>query len=91
MDRQTVLNKASMIETVGCGPDEAAWLYDMASQCESVVEVGCWKGKSTFVLAQACKGQVYAVDHFKGSMSEINDACAEAKEGKIYEIFMKNV
>jgi hypothetical protein len=41
---------------------ELQWLYQTASQMESVVEIGCCEGRSTFALLQGCKGPVYAVD-----------------------------
>ena len=42
-------------------------LWDWASGCESVAEVGVWKGATTIILADACKGPVYAVDWFEGN------------------------
>lgn len=51
-------------------PRELAWLSLHASQMGSVVEIGSWKGRSTYAIASGCKGPVYAVDTFAGSPSE---------------------
>ena len=51
-------------------PDELHWLYYHASQYQSVLEVGCWQGRSTTALAQGCTGRVVTVDHFTGSPEE---------------------
>jgi Methyltransferase domain len=46
---------------------ELAWLAEQASRMASVIEVGCWKGRSTYALLSACTGPVYAVDTFRGT------------------------
>jgi precorrin-6B methylase 2 len=50
---------------------EQDWLYNKAKVMDSIVEIGCWKGKSTHALCSGAKGMVTAVDHFKGGNSEI--------------------
>jgi predicted O-methyltransferase YrrM len=50
--------------------DELRWLYEQASRYQSVLEVGCWQGRSASALAQGCPGKVYTVDHFEGSPEE---------------------
>lgn len=72
-------------------PDELKTLFNLAQQMDSVVEIGCWKGRSTHALLSGCKGTVSAIDHFKGSPLEIDNFEKEAKEGKIKEQFLKNV
>ena len=61
-----------------------------AQEMESIVEVGCWKGRSTHALLSGCSGTVYAVDHFLGNPHEpiLYD---EAKTEDIHKIFIKNV
>jgi hypothetical protein len=71
--------------------EELQWLYETASKFIRVVEIGSWKGRSTHALLSGCKGTVYAVDHFKGSLSQINGVHHEALMTDIHEIFKKNV
>jgi hypothetical protein len=70
---------------------ELTFLYNFAKISRSVVEVGSWKGRSTHALLSGCKGQVFAVDHFKGSASQVGLMHKEAVENNIYTDFMKNV
>lgn len=67
---------------------ELEWLYDKAKTMESVVEIGNFKGRSTFVLASGCNGgigKVYAVDPFTGMAVPSNFA------GKpTFDDFIKN-
>jgi predicted O-methyltransferase YrrM len=71
--------------------DELSWLYEQAKEMETIVEVGCWKGRSTSALAQGCRGQVYTVDHFGGSPSEIDGAHEEVKYGDIFAVAQNNL
>lgn len=72
------------------GDSELCWLENTASGMSSVLEIGVWKGRSTFNLLTGCNGTVTAVDHFLGSASE-QDAHSEAREVNLYDIFMANV
>ena len=67
------------------------WLFNTVQNMNSVVEIGCWKGRSTYALLSGCPGMVYAVDHFLGSSSEPDSTTAEAKEKDIHSIFMNNI
>jgi hypothetical protein len=49
--------------------DELIWLYERAKRSQSVIEIGVWKGRSTFALANGCS-KIYAVDNFKGNSDE---------------------
>jgi predicted O-methyltransferase YrrM len=68
---------------------ELEWLADTASNMTSVAEIGSWKGRSTLVLLQACKGKVYAVDHFEGSESDESGIKAQSED--VFKEFIKNV
>jgi predicted O-methyltransferase YrrM len=50
--------------------EELEWLYQVAQRMAGgIVELGCHRGRSTFVLLSGCPGQVYAVDcHWCGTM-----------------------
>jgi hypothetical protein len=52
---------------------ELKYLYGNACEMETIVEIGSWKGKSTYALACGCRGMVYAVDHFLGSKEHQKD------------------
>ncbi len=54
---------------------ELEWLAAAAKDCTCIVEIGCWKGRSTKAIATHTPGIVYAVDHWEGS----GDDCAEMK------------
>ncbi len=47
---------------------ELNWLYETAKHMQSVVEVGAWRGRSTFALCTSGCPRVIAVDHFMGSI-----------------------
>jgi hypothetical protein len=70
--------------------EELAQLFEWSQQHTSVVEVGCWKGRSTHALLSGCKGPVVAVDHFLGSESQRGVEHAEALFGFVYQMFMEN-
>jgi precorrin-6B methylase 2 len=50
--------------------DELECLSLWASQMQSIVEIGSWKGRSTYALCMGTAGRVTAVDHFHGSPDE---------------------
>ena len=70
---------------------ELRCLYHKAKEMDSVVEIGCWKGRSSHALLSGCKGTVYCVDHFKGSIGERDNSHKEASEKDISKDFMDNV
>ena len=45
-------------------PGELQWLYEIAKSMNSIVEIGSYKGRSTYALLSGCPGPVYAVDFF---------------------------
>lgn len=72
-------------------PEELIWLRSVAQDCDSVAEIGCWKGRSTSALLQGCKGTVHAIDHWRGSPEDMDGAHAEAINRDIFLDFMANV
>jgi len=72
------------------GWNELQWLHDRAKEMNAIVEVGSWKGRSTHALL-ATGRPVIAVDHFKGSASQINDVHQWAKFNDLYQAFKQNV
>lgn len=41
---------------------ELLWLAEQAKKAKVIIEVGCYLGRSTKVLADNCSGKIYAVD-----------------------------
>jgi glycosyltransferase involved in cell wall biosynthesis len=70
--------------------DELKCLEGMAKLVDDVVEIGSWKGRSTYALLSNCKGTVYAVDTFEGCIED-KATIEEAKAISIEEVFLKNV
>lgn len=55
-------------------PEELAWLYETAKTANSIVELGSFEGRSTYVLLAGCPGPVFAVDCFWcGTMHPFED------------------
>jgi precorrin-6B methylase 2 len=48
--------------------EELKWLFEQAQKMDSILEIGSWCGRSTTALCSGCKGAVFAIDHFKGSI-----------------------
>lgn len=67
--------------------DELRWLIKQARNMTSILEIGCFKGRSTLALLEASfPAPVYAIDHFEGSIEHkhLSDI------SKLKEIFMEN-
>jgi hypothetical protein len=50
--------------------NELEWLYEKALLMDGIVEVGSWKGRSSYALLSGSEGPVYCVDHFEGNPGE---------------------
>lgn len=70
---------------------ELRWLANVARASESVTEIGCWRGRSTFALLSACKGTVTAVDHWEGGKHEPSHIQEEARKEDLHAAFLSNV
>jgi predicted O-methyltransferase YrrM len=69
--------------------DELEWLFERSREVRTVVEIGCYMGRSTHALL--CGGShVWAVDHFRGTAGEAVHMEAAKNDG-IYRAFLKNV
>lgn len=72
-------------------PEELQFLYTTAKGVNSVLEIGSWKGRSTHAILSGCKGEVVAVDHFRGSAQPGDATNWMAKQEDVYKEFMQNV
>lgn len=69
--------------------EEQLFLFETARQMESVIELGSWKGKSTYALCKSGCPSITAIDTWKGSEFEEN-AHVEAKTETVFEEFQRN-
>lgn len=60
------------------GKHSRRWLAAAARDAARIIEVGCWYGRSTKVLAEATSGHVWAVDHWRGTPHD------EAQHSRLY-------
>lgn len=51
-------------------PDELEWLGARAAECDTILEVGAWKGRTSVVLAASVKVLLVVVDNFKGNAGD---------------------
>ena len=79
-------------------PSEAAQLYKLAAQLpaqSNIVEIGSWKGKSTYCLARGLRnsGKVFAIDPFNGEGEAGSAPIYEENAGNIplYDTFINNM
>lgn len=70
-------------------PEELSFLYHLGGQMESVIELGSWKGKSTYALCSSGCPNVIAIDHWRGSKDE-GEAHAQAADGSVLAEFIRN-
>ena len=67
------------------------WLYNTSKNMKSVVEIGSWKGRSTYALLSGCVDMVHTIDHFLGSQERKDKTTLEAQDSDIHKIFINNV
>jgi hypothetical protein len=51
--------------------DELEWLAEQAAQASTIVEVGCWCGRSTRAMADATAGKIWCVDPWTGTQEPV--------------------
>ena len=79
-------------------PPELTWLAQEASACRSIIEVGCYKGRTTRVLGDHVQpsGLVYSVDPWGGYTNDDGSQAAWATPNgvtweSVYEEWTRNV
>ncbi len=100
------IRRLPLFSTKSRGPFRQDWyadeqLEELTRVCElvrdlagSVVEIGCWEGKSTIALANACYPETLAaVDHWRGNLEEGQDheSIRVLKETDVFAAFQRNV
>lgn len=70
------------------------FLADYALKCSNVVEIGCYRGRTTRALCDNCPGTVYAVDTWEGApelMRDIDYMCTHTGDPEwLYHEFLHN-
>jgi len=97
--RKLVLHRIRQHKEIGgwLSTSEAFALYSMAQRIRSggtIVEIGSWKGKSTFVLARGLrKGTVFTIDPFdaSGEMGSADSYAREKGEKPLYDQFIETM
>jgi len=69
-------------------PIDLDWIYNISKTMDSIVEVGSWKGRSTYAFLAGCKGIVHAVDHFLGSEGRRHSEFKDAATHDIHQLFL---
>jgi hypothetical protein len=76
--------------------EELIWIGRQAAKAEITIDVGCWRGRTTKVMASATRGIVIAVDHlvwrYSGETAR-NEIVAAGELGQLAVIidFQKNL
>jgi hypothetical protein len=90
MDIQPSIHTAETIEG-WMYPRELMWLAQTASKSKMIIEVGCFKGRSTRAICDNTKGQVIAVDPYMGAYYNNDDKQILNFGNEAYEEFKKNL
>lgn len=77
-------------------PDQALFVGALARTAPegAIVEIGCWEGRSTVVLAQMVAPRIVdCVDHWQGNPAEGDDhpATVAARERNVFKTFHANI
>jgi predicted O-methyltransferase YrrM len=67
--------------------EELAWLAEQAAAAHKTVEVGCWRGRSTTVMAEATSGTIWCVDPWTGTQ----DAPHKPVKRDVLRMFAENL
>ena len=73
---------------------ELIWMAKKASNASLVIDVGCWRGRTTKAMAAVCPGRIIAVDRKSGPYTGDtgrNHILKITSQGKIIEQFCENL
>lgn len=70
---------------------ELGWLAENAAKSSVIIEIGCYKGRSTRALADNCPGVVYAIDPWNGNFYKNDGTVEYTVDAKIYNEFRLNM
>ena len=69
---------------------ELEWLADQASKASFIVELGCWKGRSTAALIDNSSGIVWTIDNWSGA-TDPTDATSQEVRDRGSEMILSEV
>lgn len=91
MNIQPLLDKAKAIDG-WMSFSELSWLAQTAADKSLIIEVGCYKGRSTRAIADNCNGaKVYAVDPYHGNYLYDDGRVFKSMDDKIMNQFYHNL
>lgn len=70
---------------------ELQWLSKIASDCELIIEVGSYKGRSSKALADNCIGRVYCIDPWDGFYYNDDGSINKGIKTKVSDQFYNNL
>lgn len=89
--KELKLNKAMAIDGF-MSKRELNWIAQRATEHKTIIEVGCYKGRSTRAWTDNTEGKVYAVDPWSGDYLQADGKVLwESHQlGKVYNEFIEN-
>lgn len=76
--------------------EELQWLARQALTRKTIIEVGCWRGRSTKAMIGTCPGTVYSIDDFRGTDCSDSPSAIDLTDAKgayigFSDSFRKNI
>jgi SAM-dependent methyltransferase len=74
--------------------EELVWLARHAAKSNLVIDVGCWRGRTTKIMSAVCPGVVIAVDHLRSPYTgetARNEIVKKSPDLEIYSSFLSNL
>lgn len=72
--------------------EELTWLAQTARECEVIIEIGSYKGRSARALADNCIGRVYCIDPWNEITYDDNDSSSiSIIKANVFDEFRENL
>lgn len=74
--------------------EELAWMAEQASNAKIVIDVGCWRGRTTKTMASVCPGIIIAIERIDGPYSDDtgrNEILKSVSQTSIFSDFFENL
>src|SRR6185369_3035477 len=70
---------------------ELTWLAEIAQKCRIIIEIGCYRGRSTRALADNSEAVIFAIDPWDGPVFKENGDLAFSVDEDIFREFKANL